>query len=134
MHLGLALTAGAMPFAQLPEAPLARPHDPKAQDEIRDGVGKDTGSQTFRAVGDEIIERSGHQRRDEIGHGMSEGKHHCHNAKRQPTKCSERHREKAFADQITKQKPSPKNLLDQWNHDDKPEKAHDDSGPVGRRC
>ena len=121
-----------MPFAQLPEAPLARPHDPKAQDEIGDGVRKDTGSQAFRAIGDEIIERAGKQRRDEIGNGMSERKHHCHDAKRQPRKCSERYFEKAFVDQITKQKPSPKNLFDQWNHYDKTEEAHGDGGPIGR--
>ena len=74
-------------------------------------MGKDAGNQTFRPVGDKIIQRAGGQCRDAIGSGMSEAKRHRHDAKRQPRKLTERYREKAFVDQITKQKSAPKNFL-----------------------
>ena len=65
-RISLAGEADVMPSC-LPESPLLRRHDPKAEREVRCRVREDTGSEAFRAISHEVVECAGDERGGPIG-------------------------------------------------------------------
>ena len=70
--------------AGLPKTPLARVHNPQAEKEIRNRMGQHAGTETARAIGDEIVESAGDCSCRPIGRRMHEHKADGDSGEREP--------------------------------------------------
>ncbi len=115
----------------LPEAPLASFHDPETKEKVRDSVGHDARHHALRAIGNPVIERARNERREPVRGRMGEAEPNRYHRKGKPREGAKCDAVEFFVDQIAKQESTPEDLLDQWNHNDQPQKAEDDRTPVG---
>jgi hypothetical protein len=116
----------------LPETPLARFHDPEAEKKVGDGVGQDARCQAFRPIRDAIEESPRKEGDNPVRSRMGKPEPDGRRSERKPGKRSKRDRMEFFVHEITEKESAPKNLLDQWNDNNQPQKTKGDRGPVHR--
>src|SRR4051812_36158741 len=117
----------------LPKSPLARLHDPQAQDQVGEGVSNHARSQTPGPIRDKVVKRSANKRSDPISSGMGESEGDCDDEERDPGKCPYGYRRELFADQVAEQETAPENLFDERHNDHEPDKTQQNGDPVHRR-
>ena len=74
-------------------------------------MGEDAGAETFRAIGDEIVERAGNERGRPIGHRMREAEGERNDGEREPGESAKGDSLEAFRNEITQQESAPKNFF-----------------------
>src|SRR5712691_9334356 len=96
-------------------------------------MGDQARRQASRAIGHNVVKRSGDQRSGPIGPRMRKAKGQRHNDEREPGESAKRHHGKFFRDQIPQQKSAPENFLNTWNDKNEPEEANGERYPIQRR-
>ena len=85
----------------LPEAPLARFHDPNSEEKIGCRVRKDAGGKASRAPGDEVVNRSCNDGYEPIRARVREPENHGYRDEREYAERAERNLFEIFADEKT---------------------------------